>query len=66
MVQYESIGDMDELSSIVIMESFRQAMEPGLNQVQKFITMMYASFDRSRQLMTFVDAGHAPMRLSSA
>jgi len=49
-----------------IMNSFRYAMENGLNQVQKFITMMYASFDMSRQLMTFVDAGHAPILYYSA
>lgn len=44
-----------------IMDSFRTVMEPGLEQIQKFITMVYARFEISRQTMTFVDAGHTPV-----
>ncbi|HMM59446.1 MAG TPA: PP2C family protein-serine/threonine phosphatase, partial [Candidatus Rifleibacterium sp.] len=55
-----------DLEPAKIMNSFRHVMESGLNQVQKFITMMYASFDMSQQLMTFVDAGHAPVLWYSA
>ena len=55
-----------DLEPAEIMNAFRHVMESGLNQVQKFITMMYASFDMSQQLMTFVDAGHAPVLWYSA
>lgn len=44
-----------------IMETFRQDLNPGLEQVQKFITMVYARFDSKQKEMTFVDAGHTPI-----
>lgn len=50
-----------DLQPAQIMEAFRTAMEPGLEQVQKFITMVYARFEIDKQTMTFVDAGHPPI-----
>ncbi len=44
-----------------IMETFKKDLEPGLEQIQKFITMVYARFSRDKQTMTFVDAGHTPI-----
>ncbi|HNX74782.1 MAG TPA: SpoIIE family protein phosphatase [Candidatus Rifleibacterium sp.] len=49
-----------------IMETFKQAMAAGLDQVQIFITMMYARFDVAAHKLTFVDAGHTPILWYSA
>lgn len=53
--------DFSEKQPQAIMESFRTIITPGLEQVQKFITMIYARIDRSKNSMNFVDAGHTPI-----
>jgi serine phosphatase RsbU (regulator of sigma subunit) len=54
-------SDGQALEPESIMETFRQTMEPGLEQVQMFITMMYAKFDSKARQLTLVDAGHTPL-----
>lgn len=44
-----------------IMEALRKVLNPRLEQVQKFITMVYARFENKNKTMTFVDAGHTPI-----
>ena len=56
----------EALEPASIMNSFRETFGEGLSLVQKFITMIYARFDRDNQRMTFVDAGHAPILHYSA
>ena len=51
----------DKLEPSEIMESFRSSMNPGLEQINKFITMIYARFEANEKVMTFVDAGHTPI-----
>jgi serine phosphatase RsbU (regulator of sigma subunit) len=53
--------DSSDKQPEAIMESFRTHIAPGLEQVQKFITMIYARIDRSKNIMSFVDAGHTPI-----
>lgn len=44
-----------------IMQDFSDRFAPGLIQVQKFITMVYARFSATDSTLTFVDAGHTPV-----
>ncbi len=49
------------LEPVSVMEEFKLAMDKGLEEVQCFITMIYASFDLQAGVMTFIDAGHMPV-----
>lgn len=53
--------DVDSTQPFNIIEKFRTDLTPGLEQIQKFITMVYAKFEQNNQTMTFVDAGHTPI-----
>jgi sigma-B regulation protein RsbU (phosphoserine phosphatase) len=43
------------------MEAFRSSINIGLDQINKFITMIYARFEVESKTMSFVDAGHTPI-----
>jgi len=58
--------DPAALEPASIMNCFRATFGERLSQIQKFITMIYARFDRNSRQMTFVDAGHAPILHYSA
>lgn len=44
-----------------IMEKLRAELNPGLEQIEKFITMVYARFNNKNKTMIFVDSGHTPV-----
>lgn len=41
-----------------IVEGLNVAITPGLEQIEKFITMVYTRFDNDLRKLTYVDAGH--------
>ncbi|GAB4276834.1 MAG: hypothetical protein Kow0029_19070 [Candidatus Rifleibacteriota bacterium] len=51
----------EALQPAQIMTSFNEVMNTRLEQLQKFITMVYARFKTESRTMTFVDAGHTPI-----
>lgn len=54
-------NDATVLEPASVMETLKQALEPGLTQIETYITMIYARFNMPAQEMRFVDAGHTPI-----
>ncbi len=55
------LEDKNQVRPDGIVRKFSEAIIPGLEQVQKFLTLVYASFDYEKKCMTWVDAGHTPI-----
>ncbi|MFZ5951325.1 MAG: PP2C family protein-serine/threonine phosphatase [Candidatus Rifleibacteriota bacterium] len=55
------LNDKERVRPQSIVRKFADAIIPGLEQVQKFLTLVYASFDYEKKSMSWVDAGHTPI-----
>ena len=44
-----------------IMETLRTDLNPALEEIEKFITMVYARFNNKNRTMSYVDSGHTPI-----